>query len=270
MFNCIELFKQYHQKVFQRCLFQPWFWISIHISSDAEKILSPNNRRKSTTNVSSSDIFVLQYHFPTHNHILFHIDVTWPFFSKILICDLTLQSEKQIYTVQCRYNAVNFLPNPHKIHLIARPLGRERERERLSLSAFLRTEDIGVHIVHPLGRDMGCNLWFDTLIYILSQSTQCGMKYPVILDRVITALYCTMFFPELFSSYEYLLLYNTKNRRYKLPKLTFLKQIGRLHTFRFIKQFIRKFMSAINLRFNQHECIQNVSSGHSSFIQVPL
>ena len=25
---------------------------------------------------------------------------------------------------------------------------RERERERLSLSAFLRTEDIGVHIVH--------------------------------------------------------------------------------------------------------------------------
>ena len=140
--------------------------------------------------------------------------------------------------MQCRYNAVNFLPNPHKIHLIAR----------------------------PLGRDMGCNLWFDTLIYILSQSTQCGMKYPVILDRVITALYCTMFFPELFSSYEYLLLYNTKNRRYKLPKLTFLEQIGRLHTFRFIKQFIRKFMSAINLRFNQYECIQNVSSGHSSII----
>ena len=26
--------------------------------------------------------------------------------------------------------------------------GGERERERLSLSAFLRTEDIGVHIVH--------------------------------------------------------------------------------------------------------------------------
>ena len=40
-------------------------------------------------------------------------------------------------TVQCRYNAVNFLPNPHYIHPIAR----------------------------PLGRDMGCNLWFDTDLY---------------------------------------------------------------------------------------------------------
>ena len=67
-----------------------------------------------------------------------------------------------VNTVRCRYNAVNFLPNPHKIHLIARPLGRDKER----------------------------NLWFDTLIYILSQSTQCCMKYPVILDRVRSALYC--------------------------------------------------------------------------------
>ena len=44
--------------------------------------------------------------------------------------------------VQCRYNAVNFLLNPHKMHTIA----------------------------HPLGRDMGCKLWCDTLIYILLQS----------------------------------------------------------------------------------------------------
>ena len=41
------------------------------------------------------------------------------------------------HTVRCRYNAVSFLPNPHKIHSIARPLG--------------------------LG--MGCYLWFDTDFY---------------------------------------------------------------------------------------------------------
>ena len=65
-----------------------------------------------------------------------------------------------IYTVRCRYNAVNFLSNPHKIHPIAR----------------------------PLGRGMVCDLWFDTLIYILLQSTQCGKRYRVIFDRVITTL----------------------------------------------------------------------------------
>ena len=31
-------------------------------------------------------------------------------------------------TVQCHYNTINFLPNPHKIHPIARPLGRDVER----------------------------------------------------------------------------------------------------------------------------------------------
>ena len=40
----------------------------------------------------------------------------------------------------CRYNAVNFLPNPDKIHPIAR----------------------------PLGRGMMCNLWFDTDLYSAS------------------------------------------------------------------------------------------------------
>ena len=60
-------------------------------------------------------------------------------------------------------NAVNFLPNPHNIHLID----------------------------HPLGRNMGYNLWFDTLSYILFPSTQCCVKYRVILDHVITALDCT-------------------------------------------------------------------------------
>ena len=34
------------------------------------------------------------------------------------------------------------------------------------------------HKMHP-GRDMRCNLWFHTLIYILLQSTQCCMKYRI-------------------------------------------------------------------------------------------
>ena len=61
------------------------------------------------------------------------------------------------HTVRCRYNAVNFLPSPHEIHPIAR----------------------------PLGRGMVCNLWFDTLLYILLQSTQCRNRFRFIFDRVI-------------------------------------------------------------------------------------
>ena len=66
-----------------------------------------------------------------------------------LFRDLTKNGEPPgpPHTVRCRYNAVKFLPNPHKIHPIA----------------------------CPLGRDMGCNLWFDILVYILLQSTQCGI-----------------------------------------------------------------------------------------------
>ena len=63
-------------------------------------------------------------------------------------------------TVRWRYNAVNF----HKTRSIAR----------------------------PLMRDMGCNLQFDILIYILLHSTQCCRKYRVILDRVLTALDCIL------------------------------------------------------------------------------
>ena len=37
---------------------------------------------------------------------------------------------------------------------------------------------------------MRCNLWFDTLIYILLQSTQCSRIYCVLMNRVITALDC--------------------------------------------------------------------------------
>ena len=66
------------------------------------------------------------------------------------------------YKVRCRYKVVNFLPNPHKIHPIAR----------------------------LLGQNMGCNLWFDTLIQILLWSTQCSIKYHVILDWVMTTVSC--------------------------------------------------------------------------------
>ena len=67
--------------------------------------------------------------------------------------------------MQYHYNAVNFLTNPHKIHPIAR----------------------------PLGRGMGCILWVETVIYTLPQLLQlCNIiiKYHVILDSIITALYC--------------------------------------------------------------------------------
>ena len=45
-------------------------------------------------------------------------------------------------TVWCHYDRVSFLKNPYKIHLIAR----------------------------PLGRDMGCILWVQALICIMSHS----------------------------------------------------------------------------------------------------
>ena len=62
---------------------------------------------------------------------------------------------------------------------------RERERERLSLSAFLRTEDIGVHIVHSTSRLINnlrnyyVNLiiavyWF---IITLGQTFNCGWLF---------------------------------------------------------------------------------------------
>ena len=65
-------------------------------------------------------------------------------------------------TVQCRYNAVNFLKNIEKRHLIAR----------------------------PLGRGMVCLLWIQHLIDVLSEFLQSFKQYFYILDRVITALDC--------------------------------------------------------------------------------
>ena len=65
-------------------------------------------------------------------------------------------------TMRCRCNAVNFLQNHHKIHPMAR----------------------------PLGRDMGCLLCVQILIYILRQSPQWCVQYNVTLDHIITAPDC--------------------------------------------------------------------------------
>ena len=69
------------------------------------------------------------------------------------------------YTVRCRFNAVNYLTNIHKRHPIAR----------------------------PTGRGMGCVLWIRHLIDILPQFLQIYMQCLTKLDRVITALICTLY-----------------------------------------------------------------------------
>ena len=77
---------------------------------------------------------------------------------------LVIVVQYAILQLRCRYNAVSFLKNLHKIHSIAR----------------------------PIGRGMGRLLWIETLIYILSLSVQCCVQYHLVLDRVITAPYCIM------------------------------------------------------------------------------
>ena len=67
-------------------------------------------------------------------------------------------------TVQCHYNAVNFLTNIHKRH----------------------------HIARPLGRGMRCLLWTQNQIDILPQFLYLCMYYILILDCIITALDCTL------------------------------------------------------------------------------
>ena len=65
-------------------------------------------------------------------------------------------------TVRCGFNAVNFITNIHKRHPMAR----------------------------PLGRGMGCLLWIQHLIDIMSQFLQLLVQNFTILDRVITAPDC--------------------------------------------------------------------------------
>ena len=86
----------------------------------------------------------------------------YQFSPKVVTTDTPLADPCQWDTMWCLYNAVNFHQNSHKMHPIA----------------------------HPLGQDMGCNLWFDSLIQIMLQTTQCCMKHLVILDRIITTLHC--------------------------------------------------------------------------------
>ena len=83
-------------------------------------------------------------------------------YSRSFKCSFHFVSSPLKYTLLRRYNAVNFYPNSLKMHPIAR----------------------------RLGEGMGRNLWFDTVIYIMLQSTQCYIQCLVIFDRVITALDC--------------------------------------------------------------------------------
>ena len=70
-----------------------------------------------------------------------------------------------VNTVRRRYNAVNFLPEPHNTNPIAR----------------------------PWGWDMGCLLWFWSLIYVLLLSSRRRWSYCDIFDhRVITSFDCTV------------------------------------------------------------------------------
>ena len=64
-------------------------------------------------------------------------------------------------TVRCRYNTVNFLPNPQNRHPISR----------------------------PWGRGMGCLLWVSSLNCVLLLSSQCRW-YRDKWERAITALDC--------------------------------------------------------------------------------
>ena len=66
------------------------------------------------------------------------------------------------HTLQCCYSAVNFLQNINKKHPLARPEGRA----------------------------MGCLLWVQPLIDILSYVLQWCVQYHVILDCVIMVLDC--------------------------------------------------------------------------------
>ena len=68
------------------------------------------------------------------------------------------------HTVRCRYNVVDFPQHHLKWHPIA----------------------------HPLGRGMGCLLWVQAYIHILSQSSEWCVQFHVILDRVITTLDCIL------------------------------------------------------------------------------
>ena len=107
--------------------------------------------------LSSRSIICTECHYATLTHSSrLIIDGPWTF----VIMDVLVETQK--CTVRRRYNAVNFITNIHKRHAMAR----------------------------PLGRGMGCLLWIQHLIDIMSQFLQLLMQNLTILDRVITALDC--------------------------------------------------------------------------------
>ena len=65
---------------------------------------------------------------------------------------VSIECQRIIHTLQCRYNVVNFLTNLRNEHPIA----------------------------HLWGWDMGCLLWVQTLIYVLCQSVQHCIKYHIL------------------------------------------------------------------------------------------
>ena len=82
-----------------------------------------------------------------------------------LSCDVIVTNTKKPRTRRCRYNAVNFLPNPHKRHPIAR----------------------------PWGQGMGCCQFNPWLSSASVTAVLCRIQRYIILDRVITALGCISF-----------------------------------------------------------------------------
>ena len=74
-------------------------------------------------------------------------------------------------------------------------------------SMFIRIITECTATARPLGRDMGCNLWFDTWYISCFSQTQCCMKYLVIMDRVKTALDYIKFYESNEARLAYLLGY---------------------------------------------------------------
>ena len=87
--------------------------------------------------------------------------VVFRFLQKCVCVSIIIKRTLCPYTVWCRYNAVSSLKNPHKRDPIAR----------------------------PLRRGMGCLLWIEPLIYILSQSVQWWVQYHLVYHHAITAPY---------------------------------------------------------------------------------
>ena len=74
-------------------------------------------------------------------------------------------------------------------------------------SMFIRIITECTATARPFGRDMGCNLWFDTWYISCFSQTQCCVKYLVIMDRIKTALDCIKFYESNEARLAYLLGY---------------------------------------------------------------